>query len=92
MTQLRNLVVALVGFAALVIAAPAVDVELANPSTLEAREPPCLCYADTYAWLCGFQIDNSPGHLTGSCNANNIYRCNGGGGPVSMMGKWQQPL
>jgi hypothetical protein len=92
MTQLRNFVVALVGFTALTIAAPAVDVELANPSTLEAREPPCRCYAGTYAWLCGFERDDSPGHLTGDCNPNNVYLCIGGGGTASMIGKWHQPL
>lgn len=92
MIQLRNLVVALAGFATLVVAAPAVDLELSAPSTLETRETPCRCYAGTYAWLCGFQRDASPGHLTGDCNPNNVYLCIGGGGTAAMTGKCQPPL
>lgn len=87
MTQLHHLVVVLASFAALAIAAPAVDLELSAPSNLETREPPCRCYAGTYAWLCGFELGASPGHLTGTCNPNNIYLCIGAGGTASQVGK-----
>lgn len=89
MTQLKALLIALVGFAAVVTTTPVSGFPTSPvPAQLNPREPPCLCWAGTIGFVCGWDEDRSPGHLTGNCDPNLAYAC--GGGPYPMY-VWDCP-